>query len=253
LPGTQAVIGHYFHKNAGMGIAFMNNDGDKGQSMTTQTSAAIDQSASQAQPYWDGPATDELQQYRSGAWRLLASLLRETPDEAMLAHVQSLSEIESDNDELSVALQMLGLATRHCDVDTIDDEFHALFIGLGRGELVPYGSWYMTGFLMEKPLGTLRDDLARLGYERNEETREPEDHFAALAEVMSLMIDEGATGATGDELELQQRFFDAHIGGWAEKFFEDMTNASSAVFYRSVGRLGTAFIRFEKQFLSMKV
>ena len=238
----------------------MNNDGEKGQSMTTQTSAALDQSASQAQPYWDGTAIDELQQYRSGAYRLLASLLRETPDEAMLAHVQSLSEIENDNDELSVALQMLGLATRHCDVDMIDDEFHALFIGLGRGELVPYGSWYMTGFLMEKPLGTLRDDLARLGYERNEETREPEDHFAAtftegdtLAEVMSMMIDEGATGAAGDELELQQSFFDAHIGGWAGKFFEDMTNASSAVFYRSVGRLGTAFISFEKQFLSMKV
>jgi TorA maturation chaperone TorD len=111
----------------------------------------------------------------------------------------------------------------------------------------------MTGFLIEKPLGTLRDDLARLGYERTDETREPEDHFAALAEVMSLMIDDGATGKPGDELALQQRFFSAHIVDWAGKFFEDMTNAPSAVFYRSVGRLGTAFIQFEKQFLSMKV
>jgi TorA maturation chaperone TorD len=236
-----------------MRIAFMSNDNDKGQSMTTQTSAALDQSAVQTQSYWDEPVIDENQQYRAGAYRLLAALLRASPDAVMLEHVQSLSEVESDNDELSMALHMLGLAARHCEVEAIDDEYHALFIGLGRGELVPYGSWYLTGFLMEKPLGILRADLARLGYERNDDTREPEDHFAALAEVMSLMIEEQVQGAAGDEPLLQQQFFDAHLGNWAGQFFEDMTNAPSAVFYRSVGRLGSAFIEFEKKFLSMKV
>jgi TorA maturation chaperone TorD len=230
----------------------MSEKDDKGQSMTTQTSVALDQSV-QAQSYWDASVADENQQYRAGAYRLLASLLRMPPDEPMLEHVKSLSEIESGSDELSVALQMLGLAARHCDAVSIDDEFHALFIGLGRGELVPYGSWYLTGYLMEKPLGILREDLALLGYERNEDTREPEDHIAALAEVMSLMIDEQAQGVAGDELALQQQFFAAHVGNWAGQFFEDMTNASSAVFYRSVGRLGSAFIGFEKQFLSMNV
>lgn len=106
---------------------------------------------------------------------------------------------------------------------------------------------------MEKPLATLRDDLSRMGFERNEETSEPEDHFAALAEVMSLIIDEGAQDPATAGIGVQQQFFETHIGPWAGKFFEDMANASSAVFYRSVGRLGSAFIDFEQQFLTMRV
>lgn len=229
------------------------NKYDKGQSMTTQASVAIDQSSAPSPSHWDASVADENQRYRSGAYRLLASLLRSSPDQGMLDHVKSLGEIENGNDELSVALQMLGLAAQHCDVETIDDEFHALFIGLGRGELVPYGSWYLTGFLMEKPLATLRDDLARMGFERNEDISEPEDHFAALAEVMSLIIDEGAQDPATGGMGMQQQFFETHIGPWAGKFFEDMTSASSAVFYRSVGRLGSAFIDFEQQFLTMRV
>lgn len=106
---------------------------------------------------------------------------------------------------------------------------------------------------MEKPLAILRDDLARLGFERSADMKEPEDHFAALAEVMSLMINDETEETANAQLELQQQFFDAHVGNWAEQFFKDLTNASSAVFYRSVGRMGSAFIEFEKQFLSMKV
>ena len=229
------------------------NKYDKGQSMTSQASVAIDQSSASSPSHWDASVADENQRYRSGAYRLLASLLRSSPDQDMLDHVKSLGEIENGNDELSVALQMLGLAAQHCDVETIDDEFHALFIGLGRGELVPYGSWYLTGFLMEKPLATLRDDLARMGFERNEDISEPEDHFAALAEVMSLIIDEGVQDPATGGMGMQQQFFETHIGPWAGKFFEDMTSASSAVFYRSVGRLGSAFIDFEQQFLTMRV
>jgi TorA maturation chaperone TorD len=233
------------------------NKYDKGHSMTTPASVAIDQSSVPAPSHWDQSIADENQQYRAGAYRLLASLLRSSPDKGMLDHVKSLGEIENGNDDLSdelaVALQMLGLAARHCEIEAIDYEFHALFIGLGRGELVPYGSWYLTGFLMEKPLATLRDDLARMGFERNEETSEPEDHFAALAEVMSLIIDEGIQDPAAGGMGVQQQFFETHIGPWAGKFFEDMTNASSAVFYRSVGRLGSAFIDFEQQFLTMRV
>ena len=43
-----------------------------------------------------------------------------------------------------------------------------LFIGLGRGELLPYGSSYLTGFLHERPLARLRADLGPLGIERAE-------------------------------------------------------------------------------------
>jgi len=112
---------------------------------------------------------------------------------------------------------------------------------------VPYGSWYLTGFLMEKPLSVLRDDLATMGFARNDGTCEPEDHVAALCEVMSLLINEGRS------LGEQTRFFDAHMSSWLGQFFTDLSEAKSAVFYRSVARFGKAYFDFEKQYLAMRV
>jgi TorA maturation chaperone TorD len=212
----------------------------------------------QSKEMWNEQGADEsieeTQSYRAGAYGLLAALLRNAPDQAVLDHIAALSEVSADTDELAVALSMLGLAAGHCDIDAIDEEYHALFIGIGRGELVPYGSWYQTGFLMEKPLAVLRDDLTRLGFERDSDVCEPEDHIAALCEVMALMIDEVRGEANSEEYsEQQSQFFEAHVGSWADRFFKDMTESNSAVFYRSVGRLGQAFIEFEKRYLSMNI
>ena len=112
---------------------------------------------------------------------------------------------------------------------------------------MPYASWYLTGFLMEKPLSALRDELAALGFERSENVREPEDHIAALCEVMAMMIDEGFT------IHQQEIFFTGQLSNWLDRFFKDLSQAESAVFYRSVGRFGQAFSAFEKQYLSMPV
>jgi len=187
------------------------------------------------------PAEEEA--WRSGAWAMLAALLRQVPDEALLEQVAAFSRIEGRGAELQVALSMLGLAAERCSPASVDDEYHDLFIGIGRGELLPYGSWYQTGFLMERPLSLLRDALAELGYQREEEVKEPEDHVAALCEVMAMMI------ADGMPLPRQAAFFWEHIEGWMERFFEDLEAAESAVFYRSVGRMGWAFIQFERSYL----
>jgi len=130
----------------------------------------------------------------------------------------------------------------------IDDEYHALFVGLGRGELVPYGSWYLTGFLMEAPLGELRRDLERLGFDRQDGVREPEDHIAALCEVMAMLA-----GPSAADLDTQRAFFDRHLGAWADRFFGDLATAEAAVFYRAVGRLGQAFVELEKQYFTLEV
>lgn len=192
-------------------------------------------------------AMTEEQQYRVGAYGLLASLLRDTPDESILNRLHGLSGIDSYTDELSFAMSMLGLAASKSNLATIDDEYHDLFIGLGRGELVPYGSWYMTGFLMERPLAVLRDDLQKLGYTRSISTHEPEDHVAALSEVMAMMIQEGRSH------DDQQSFFNTHINCWFDRFFEDLSNARTAVFYRSVGRFGQAFFELEREYFSLNV
>lgn len=185
------------------------------------------------------------QAYRAAAYGLIAHLLQTAPDADKLAQVAEFAGLESETDELSMAMAMLGLAARNSTEQLVRDEFHELFIGLGRGELVPFASWYLTGFLMETPLGSLRDDLNTLGYQRNEQSHEPEDHVSGVCEVMSMMIQDGAS------FELQEQFFKAHMKPWLSRFFNDLSQADAAVFYRSVGRFGAAFISFEREYLSM--
>lgn len=189
----------------------------------------------------------EEQHYRSSVYKVLAGLLRIAPDNDALQQVSAFASIKQEGDELALAMSMLGLSAKASNTNAVDDEFHALFIGLGRGELMPYASWYLTGFLMERPLSALRDELAALGFERSEDVHEPEDHVAALCEVMAMMIDEGFA------IHQQEQFFTTHMSNWFDHFFTDLSQAESAVFYRSVGRFGQAFSAFEKQYLTMSV
>ena len=101
---------------------------------------------------------------------------------------------------------------------------------------------------MDQPLAVLRRDLAELGFERQEDTKEPEDHVAALLETMGLMIGEGGTG-----VEVQRRFFQSHMGPWMKTFFLDLQKAQAARFYRAVGQFGEQFIEFETKYLTMLV
>jgi TorA maturation chaperone TorD len=195
----------------------------------------------------DATAETEEQAYRSGAYSLLARVLRSPPDQEVLDQIAGFSGIDSQQDQMMLAMSMLGLAATTTPPATLDDEFHALFIGIGRGELVPYGSWYQTGYLMERPLGRLRDDLMALGFQRQEGVKEPEDHVAALCEVMAILIGEGAS------LQRQSHFFNTHLADWMRHFFNDLSEAGSAVFYRAVGRFGNAFMALEQRYLNMPV
>ena len=114
---------------------------------------------------------------------------------------------------------------------------------MGRGELVPFASFYLTGFLQERPLARLRGDLAELGIERSPDRREPEDHIAILCEIMAALAGNrfdtrpGADGA----------IFDKHLKPWAGRFFADLELAENARFYRHVGAIGRMFMDIETE------
>ncbi len=131
----------------------------------------------------------------------------------------------------------------------LEEEYFNLFIGVGQGELLPFGSYYLTGFLNEKPLAALRVDMDELGIGRVEGVKEPEDHIASLCEMMAGMI----TGAFGEPVSLdrQRAFFDKHIGCWAPRFFEDLQAAESAAFYMPIGSIGSVFMTVESQAFEM--
>lgn len=183
---------------------------------------------------------------RANTYMLLASLLRAPPDAEALAGVGAL---EAGEGEMGEALARLAAAAGDSTPQAIDDEFHDLFIGVGAGELSPYASYYLTGFLYDKPLAALRQDMASLGIAKDDDVAEPEDHVAALFEMMCGLI----TGAFGEPADLarQQAFFDAHIAPWAEQFFEDMEAAECASFYKPVGTIGKLFLRIESQSFEM--
>ena len=196
-------------------------------------------------------AEDEVieneQRYRAGAYGLLAALLRAVPEQALLDHLVELSpQGDAEPDALFEAMSVLAAAARNVDPGQLEDEYNALFIGVGKGEVVPYGSWYLTGFLMEQPLSDLRDDLRALGFERSAETHEPEDHAAAIFEVFSVMISDAAS------LSEQRGFFEKHMKPWLERFFADLGSARSAEFYKPVAQFGAAFIELESAYLSMR-
>lgn len=185
------------------------------------------------------PALLETDELRADIYALLATLLRQPPQTDLLTWLQELQPDQDQDTPMARAWSTLALAAKHSQFSQLEDEYNALFIGVGRGELMPFGCWYLTGSLMEKPLVLLREDLEILGFERQENVKEPEDHIAAQCEVMSMLI----TGGRG--YDVQYQFWQKHIQNWASKFFTDLQSAKTAVFYTAVGLLGHAFMQQE--------
>ena len=192
------------------------------------------------------PSVADDDTVRANTYGLLGALLANPPRNELFALLAGIDVPSVDG--LGAAWTVLKHAAQHADVDAVDDEYHDLFIGVGRGELIPYGSWYLTGFVMDKPLAVLRADLAALGFERQDDVKEPEDHAAALLETMALVVSSPEHG-----IDVQRRFFDRHVATWMRTFFADLQAADSARFYRSVGQFGDRFMRFEMQYLSIVV
>lgn len=190
---------------------------------------------------------DEMQSVRAGTWRFLAGLLARAPGEAVLDSLVSLDVIDTSEGRIAMGWELMRRAAADATLSGLEDEYFNLFIGLGRGELVPFGSWYLTGFLMERPVAVLRRDLERLGIEREAGVVESEDHAAALAETMAILID------AHEELPLneQRAFFQDHMEPWMGSFFKDLQNAEHARFYRAVGFFGESVVDFERELLAM--
>jgi TorA maturation chaperone TorD len=192
--------------------------------------------------YREQPAAnvDEVDLARSQEYALLSALLTRAPDAELLAR---LARLGGDTSPLGVAHIGLAEAAARVNPDAIAREYFDLFIGLGRGELLPYGSYYLTGFLNERPLARLRDDLAAFGVERVEGNYEPEDHAATLCEIMAAFASGRFPAPDGAE----RRLFDKHMVPWIGRFFADLERANAADFYRHVGTLGRVFIEIEME------
>lgn len=187
-----------------------------------------------------GGEIDDIDAARAHEYALLAALLMRAPDTRLLAN---LAKLRGDASPLGMVHVALADAAERASADEVAAEFFDLFIGIGRGELLPYGSYYLTGFLNERPLARLREDLATIGIERAAGMAEPEDHVGILCEIMS--------GLAGRRLpappDSDRLIFEKHMAPWLGRFFADLENAEAADFYRRVGTLGRVFMDIEAE------
>lgn len=188
----------------------------------------------------------EEDRLRADMYNFLGALLARPPDQALLTQTAGLT---GDDTPMGEAINAMARLAERLTPAAVEREFNALFIGLGRGELLPYTSFYLTGFLNEKPLAMLRRDMAALSITRAPNVYEPEDNIASLMEVMGGLI----TGRFGQAADLaaQARFFNTHIGSWAPHFFADLEVADSSVFYAPVGTAGRVFMEIEREAFRM--
>lgn len=181
---------------------------------------------------------------RSDQYRFLSRLLANPPDRETL---EGIAGLKGDGTALGQAYDALAQAAAGTNAATVEREYFELFIGVGRGELLPYASFYLTGFLNERPLAELRADLARLGIERAQGRHEPEDHIALLFEVMGQMAAGALAVATAD----QAVFFRRHVAPWAGQFMDDLAIAPSARFYRPLAEIGRLLVDIEARAFSL--
>lgn len=175
---------------------------------------------------------NESDALRADVYRLLARLLREAPDAALLDWLAGL-EVEAEGTLLAERWAALIAAARETTAEAQARAHFRHLVGVVQGDVTPYASWYRNGELMDAALVALRRDLKALGFQRAEHSHDPEDHLAALAEVMAMLIE----ARSPDEA----RFFMDHLAPWAADCLADLGRVETP-FQARLGQLGQAFL-----------
>ena len=183
---------------------------------------------------------DEMDAARAQEYALIAALLTRAPDAQLLSN---LSELRGDASPLGMAHVALAESAPKSRRLSLEREFLYRLIRIGRGELLPYASYYLTGFLHERPLARLREDLGVIGVARADGVVEPEDHAGILCEIMSGLASRRLPAPPDSD----RLIFDKHMAPWIGRFFSDLEQAAAADFYRQVGTLGRVFMDIEAE------
>ena len=200
----------------------------------------------QTRPIHFAAADNSEELARAELYGLLAGLWLAPPDATLLQQFAvAVTEAPQQGGHLEAPWGDLVAAMRATTVAAAAAEHGALFDGVGRPEVMAYGSFYLTGFLNEAPLATLRQDLAALGLTRDAQSLETEDHIAFVLEVMRWLI-------AGDDVAVcnlaqQQRFFRVHLQPWVGKLCDAVDAHPRARTWRAVAAMTRALVQVEAQ------
>lgn len=193
---------------------------------------------------------DPQERMRADYYGLLGHLFYAAPDAALLAALAQSGALAAGA-PLSDAWNGLRRAAGATTAEAVRAEYDDIFIGVGKPAVMLYASYYLAGFLNEKPLAELRAHLATLGLARRAGAGEPEDHFAGLADVMrQLILDESRSPAERDAVQAQ--FFSRFIEPCYERMCDAIDGVAGAAFYRGLGGFARAFLDIEKSYFSIE-
>ena len=194
----------------------------------------------------DSVVISEEDALRADMYDFLASLLRTEPSDEL---IEKVGQLQGDDTPIGRACLTLAHLAKTLDNGIIRNEYVDMFIGVGRGEILPYASYYLTGFLNDKPLANLRSDMSKIGIVRADGVKEPEDHIASLFDMMSGII-RGQFGRVFSVAE-QAEFFNKHIEPWGGLLMRDIEAAKTVVFFAPIGSIGKEFLEIESSAFRM--
>ena len=191
---------------------------------------------------------NEEDQLRADMYSFLANLFRSEPDADL---INQLKVLESDDSPIGKSIKTLSKLALSLDLPTIRDEYVRIFVGVGRGEILPFASYYLTGFLKDKPLAKLRQDMEKIGIKLKDNVKEPEDHIASIFDMMAGLI----VGKFNKKFSIaeQRDFFNKHLAPWVDLLMRDIESSKIAVFYSPIGTIGKEFMEIERASFSMNV
>jgi TorA maturation chaperone TorD len=192
------------------------------------------------------PALPPEEVARANFYGLLARLYYAPPDASLLEAIAGADEIEAEDGGIALAWRDLARAAAAADPVTLAQEYESAFVGTGKAPITLYAAAYSIKHSNEVPLAELRGELAELGLARREAVHEPEDHIAALFDVMRLIIAEQKT-----PLETQHRFFSRWIWPAVVPLCAAIDTSAHTAFYKVVARFMKSFLELEHSAFEM--
>jgi TorA maturation chaperone TorD len=183
---------------------------------------------------------------RANFYGLLARLFYAPPDTALLRTLAAADELEAEDEGLALAWRDVSKAAADADAEAVREEYEAAFIGVGKAPITLYTSAYSMRYTNEVPLAQLREQLSRLGLARRSESSEPEDHIAALFDVMRHLIAEQKRA-----LEEQKQFFERWLWPVVQPLCDAITKSELTPHYRPVAKFARAFLELEHSAFEM--
>ncbi len=195
------------------------------------------------------PKLPEEEAARANFYGLLARLFYAPPDAQLLAAIAAAKEVVAEQESgraFALAWRDLMLAAAKADPSAVADEYDALFVGTGKAPVSLYAGAYLAKSGVDNPLVALRVYLAARGLARRDSVHEPEDHVAAMCEVMRHLIAQEQA-----PLAEQRSFFARFLWPSFGPLCDAIGRAEQARLYKQIVMFTCSFLQVEHDAFEM--